>query len=166
MHGMLPDFMQCLVFALIQLLTSYLKSSFLFETTFIFPQHSPSREVCMIYQACYWLSAYLLPFVGVSTLCGFVPGTSYLMAIKIQNFKRYLRCASMENLFKNRIFAISIKNCTLQLNFKALFPVIKIRLINAKSQIQPKWCHLLPENFPKSKLSTIISGWYLHISKN
>ena len=99
-------------------------------------------------------------------LCGLVPGTSYLMAIKIQNFKRYLCFASMENLFKNHIFVISIKNCTLQLNFKAHLLLIKIRLINAKSQIQPTWRHLLPENFPKSKLSTIISGHCLHISKN
>ena len=40
---------------------------FLFETIFIFPQHSPSREACMIYPDFYWLNAYLLPFVGVST---------------------------------------------------------------------------------------------------
>ena len=29
---------------------------FLFETTFIFPQHLLSREVCMVYPASYWLS--------------------------------------------------------------------------------------------------------------
>ena len=44
------------------------KIIFLFETTFIFPQHYLSREVCMIYPDSYWLSAYLLPFVGMSTL--------------------------------------------------------------------------------------------------
>ena len=43
------------------------KIVFLFETIFIFPQHSPSGEMCMIYPASYWLSAYQLPFVGVST---------------------------------------------------------------------------------------------------
>ena len=58
---MLPNFMQCLLFALIQLITSYL-----FETIFIFPQHSPSCEACMIYPDSYWLNAYQLPFVGVS----------------------------------------------------------------------------------------------------
>ena len=44
------------------------KIVFLFETTFIFPQHSLSCEVCMICLDCYWLSAYLLPFMGMSTL--------------------------------------------------------------------------------------------------
>ena len=72
----------------------------------------------------------------------------------------------MLNLFKNSIFVISVLNCILQLNFKAQFPVIKIKLINAKSQIQPTWRHLLAENFPKYKLLMIISGWCLHISKN
>ena len=72
----------------------------------------------------------------------------------------------MENFFKNRIFVISVQNCTLQLNFKAQLPVIKIRLINTKSQIQPKWHHFLAEHFPKYKLSTIISGQCLRISKN
>ena len=44
------------------------KIVFLFETTFIFPQHSLSREICMICPDCYWLNPYLLLFVGVSTL--------------------------------------------------------------------------------------------------
>ena len=35
----------------------------------------------------------------------------------------------------------------------------------AKSQFQPTWHHLLPENFPKSKLSIIISGECLCISE-
>ena len=43
------------------------KIDFLFETIFIFPQHSPSREACMIYPDSYWLNAYQLPFVGMST---------------------------------------------------------------------------------------------------
>ena len=68
--------------------------------------------------------------------------------------------------FQKSHFVISVKNCTLQLNFKAQLPVIKIRLINAKSQFQPKWHCLLPENFSKYKPSTIISGRCLHISKN
>ena len=72
-------------------------------------------------------------------LCGLVPGTSYLMAIKIEYFKPYLCCARLKNLFKNRIFVISVKNCTLQLNFKVHLPVTKIRLINTKSQIQARW---------------------------
>ena len=49
MHGMLPDFMQCLLFALIQFLMMLFKIVFLFETTFIFSQHYLSREVCMVY---------------------------------------------------------------------------------------------------------------------
>ena len=127
------------------------KIVFLFETIFIFPQHYLSCEACMIYPDSYWLSAYLLPFVGVFTPCGLVPGTSYLMAIKIEYFKRYLRCAKLENLFTNCIFVISIKNCTYQLNFKAQLLLIKIHLINAKSQIQPTWRHLLPEKFSNSE---------------
>ena len=128
-----------LTFCIHSIINELFKIVFLFETTFIFPQHSLSREVCMIYPDCYWLSAYLLPFVGVSTLLWLGAWKFLSMAIKIQNFKRYLRCASVKNLFKNRIFIISIKNCTLQLNFKAQLSVIKIRLINAKSQIQPRW---------------------------
>ena len=69
------------------------------------------------------------------------------MAIKIQTFRRYLCCMRLKNLFTNCIFIISVKNSTLQLNFKAQLPVIKSRLINAKSQIQPIWRHLLPEDF-------------------
>ena len=72
----------------------------------------------------------------------------------------------IEESFQKSHFRNQRQNCTLQLNFKAYLPVIKIRLINAKSQIQPKWHHLLPENFPKSKLSTIISGQCLRFSKN
>ena len=68
-----------------------------------------------------------------------MPVTSYLMAIKIEYFKPYLCCARLKNLFKNCIFVISVKNCTFQLNFKAQFPVIKIQLINTKSQIQARW---------------------------
>ena len=54
--------MQCLIFALLQLVTIV----FLFETIFISPQHYLSHEVCMIYPDSYWLSAYLLPFLGMS----------------------------------------------------------------------------------------------------
>ena len=43
------------------------KIVFLFETIFIFPQHSPSCEACMIYPDFNWLNAYLLPLVGMST---------------------------------------------------------------------------------------------------
>ena len=64
----------------------------------------------------------------------------------------------MENLFKNRIFVISVKNCTLKLNFKAHLLLIKIRLINAKSQIQPRWRPSSPAIPEKSKLSAIILG--------
>ena len=80
-----------------------------------------------------------------------VPGTSYLWRLKIENFECYLRCARLKNLFKNRIFVISVKNCTLQLNFKAHLLLIRIQLINAKSQIQPTWRHLLPEKLSKSQ---------------
>ena len=142
------------------------KIIFLFETTFIFPQHYLSREVCMIYPDSYWLSAYLLPFVGMSTPLWFGAWNFYLMAMKIQYFKHYLCCARLENLFTISIFVISIKNCTLQLNFKAHLLLIKIQLINVKSQIQPTWHHLLPENLFQSKLSTIISGQCLRISEN
>ena len=44
------------------------KIVFLFETIFIFPQHSLSHEIGMVYPDCYWLSAYQLPFMGLSTL--------------------------------------------------------------------------------------------------
>ena len=74
------------------------------------------------------------------------------MAIIFQYFKRKLRCANMQNLFKVRIFVISVPNCTLQLNFKAQFPVRTILIFNAKSLIQATWRHLLPENFLNLKL--------------
>ena len=123
------------------------KIVFLFETTFIFPQHSLSCEVYMIYPDCHWLSAYLLPFMGMSTPLWLGAWEFLSMEIFSQYFKCKPRCANIQNLFKNRIFVIIVKNCTLQLNFKAHLPVIKIQLINAKSQIQPRWHHLLPENF-------------------
>ena len=120
----------------------------------------------MIYPDCYWLSTYLLPFVGMSTLLWFGAWNFLSMAIIFEYFKRKPRCANIENLFKNRIFVISIKNCTLQLNFKAQLPVIKYQIFNAKSLIQPTQCYLLPENLSKSKLSTILSGQCLRISEN
>ena len=127
------------------------KIIFLFETTFIFPQHYLSREVCMIYPDSYWLSAYLLPFMGVSTPLWFGAWNFYLMAIIFQIFRRYLWCARLENLFTNCIFMISFKNCTLQLNFEAQLPVTKYQIFNAKSLIQPTWRHLLPEKLSKSQ---------------
>ena len=159
-------FYAILTFCISSISNMLFKIVFLFETTFIFSQHSPSCEVCMIYPDCYWISTYLLPFMGVSTHLWLGAWNFLSMVIKIQKFKSYLCCASVENLFKNRIFIISVKNCTLQLNFKAHLLLTKIQLISAKSQIQPTWRHLLPENFSKSKLSTIISGRCLHISKN
>ena len=71
----------------------------------------------------------------------------------------------MENPFKNRIFVINVKICTLQLNFKAHLLLTKIQLIHAKSQIQPRWRPSSSEISGKSKLSSIISGQCLHISK-
>ena len=50
-----------------------------------------------------------------------------------------------------KIFVISVKNCILQLNFKAQLLLTKIHLINTKSQIQPTWHHLFPEKFSKSE---------------
>ena len=60
-------FYAILTFCINSIVNELFKIVFLFETIFIFPQHSPSCEVCMIYPDCYWLSAYHLPFVGVST---------------------------------------------------------------------------------------------------
>ena len=127
------------------------KIVFLFETTFIFPQHYLSRDVCMTYPDSYWPSAYLLSFVGVSTPLWFGAWNFYLMAIISQNFRRYLCCVTLGNLFTNRIFVISIKKCTLQLNFEAQLPVTKYQIFNAKSQIQLTWRHLLPEKLCKSQ---------------
>ena len=118
----------------------------------------------MIYPDCYWLSTYLLPFVGVSTPLWLGSWNFLSMAIKIQNFKRYLHCTRVENLFTIHIFEISIKICICPCNFKAQLLLIKIRLINAKSQIQPRWRPSSPEIPEKSKLSTIISGPSLYIS--
>ena len=140
-----------LTFCINSISNKLFKIVFLFETIFIFPQHSPSREACMIYPDFYWLNAYLLPFLGMFTPLWFGAWDSYLMAIKIEYFKCYLCCARLKNLFKNCIFVISITNCTLQLNFNAQLLLIKIHLINAKSQIQPTWHHLLPEKFSKSE---------------
>ena len=139
------------------------KIIFLWETTLIFLQHSLSREVCMIYPDCYWLSVYLLPFVGVSTPLWLGAWNFLSMAIKIQNFKCFLRCASVKNLFTIRIFEINIKICICPCNFKAQLLLIKIWLINAKSQIQPRWRPSSPEIPEKSKLSTIISGPSLYV---
>ena len=161
-------FYAMLTFCITSIGNKLFKIVFLFETIFIFPQHYLSREVCMIYPDFYWLNAYLLPFVGMSmsTPLWFGAWNFLSMVIKISNFKRYLHCTRLENVFTNRIFVISVQNCTLQLNFKAQLLLIKIQLINAKSQIQPTWRHLLPEKLSKSKLSTIILGQWLRIFEN
>ena len=112
----------------------------------------------MIYPDCYWLSAYLLPFVGMSTPLWLSAWNFLSMAIKIQNFKPFLSCTRVRNLFTFRISEISVKICICPCNFKAQLLLIKIRLINAKSQIQPRWRSSSPEIPEKSKLSTIISG--------
>ena len=106
-------FYAMLTFSINSIAIELLKIAFLFETTFIFPQHYLSREVCMIYPDCYWLIAYLLPFVGVSTLLWLGAWNFLSMAIIFEYFKRKPRCTNIQNLFKNRIFVISIKNCTL-----------------------------------------------------
>ena len=144
-------FCAMLTFCITSIGNKLLKIIFLFETIFIFPQHYLSREVCMIYPDSYWLSAYLLPFVGMSTPLWFGAWNFLSMVIKFSNFKRYLRCVRLENVFTNRIFVISIQNCTLQLNFKAQLLLIKIQLITAKSQIQLTWHHLLPEKLSQSQ---------------
>ena len=140
-----------LTFCITSIGNKLFKIVFLFETIFILPQHYLSREVCMIYPDSYWLSAYLLPFVGVSTPLWFGAWNFLSIAIKISNFKRYLHCTRLENVFTNRIFMISVQNCTLQLNFKAQHLLIKIQLITAKSQIQLTWRHLLPEKLSQSQ---------------
>ena len=120
----------------------------------------------MIYLDCYWLRAYLLPFVGMSTPLWLGAWNFLSMVIKIQNFQRYLRCARVENLFTIRIFEISVKICICPCNFKAQLLLTKIRLINAKSQIQPRWRPSSPEIPEKSKLSTIISAHPNTFSQN
>ena len=105
----------------------------------------------MIYPDFYWLSAYPYPSWACPPFVALVPGTSYLWRLKITIFRRYLCFARLKNLFKNRIFVISVQNCILQLNFKAQLLLIKIQLINAKSQIQATWRHLLPGNLFKSE---------------
>ena len=78
---MLLNFMQCLFFALYQLVTSYLKLSFYLKQL-IFPQLYLSHEVCMIYPDSYWLSAYLYPSWACPPLCGFGAWDFLSMAIK------------------------------------------------------------------------------------
>ena len=96
------------------------------ETTFIFPQHLLSHEVCMVYSASYWLSA-----ISQGLQLGAWEFLS--MAIIFQYFKRKLHCVIIQNLFKNCIFVISIKNYILQLNCKPYLPVIiKFRYLMLK----------------------------------
>ena len=112
-------FYAMLTFCIMSIGNKLFKIIFLFETIFIFSQHYLSREVRMIYPDSYWLSTYLLPFMGVSTPLWFGAWNFLSMVIKISNFKRYLCCARLENVFTNCIFMISVQNFTLQLNFKA-----------------------------------------------
>ena len=103
MHVMLLNFMQSLLFCINSNPNGLFQIVFLFETTFIFPQHLLSREVCMVYLASYWLSIISRDFQ--------LGAWEYLsMAIIFQYFKCKLHCANIENLLKNRIFVISIKN--------------------------------------------------------
>ena len=81
---MLPNFMQCLLFALCQLVTSYLKSSFYLKQ--LFSQNYLSSEVCMIYPDSYWLNAYLYPLWACPPLCGFGAWNFLSMAIKKLKF--------------------------------------------------------------------------------
>ena len=121
---MLPDFMQCLLFPLIQFLTRYLKSSFylkqlLFSLSILLHVRSAWSIWPPIGQA---LLGY--PLWACPPFCGLVPGT-LSMEIIFEYFKHKPCCTNIQNLFKNRIFVISVKNCTLQLNFKAHLPVVK-----------------------------------------
>ena len=159
-------FYAMLTFCINLIVKELFKIVFLLETIFILPQHSLSREACMVYPDCYWLSTYQLPFMGVSTLLQLGAWNFLSMAIKIQNFKCYLHCVRMENLFTIHIFEISTKICICQCNFRAQLLLVKIRLINAKSQIQSRLRPSFPEISEKSKLSTIISGQSLYIFKN
>ena len=102
-------FYAMLTFCINSISKELFKIVFLLETIFIFPEHSLLHEVCMIYLNCYWLSTYGLPFVGVSTLIQLGAWSFLSMAIKIRNFKHYLHCVRVENLFTIRIFEISIK---------------------------------------------------------
>ena len=141
------------------------KIVFLLETTLFFSRYHPSRVACMDYPGCYWLSAYQILFVGVSILSQLGAWIFLSMVHKIRNFKRYLCCTSMENLLTIHIFGISVKICISPCNFSTQLLLIKIRLINAKSPIQPRWHPSFPEILEKSKLSTIISGQSLYIFK-
>ena len=89
----------------------------LLETIFTLPQHSLSCEVCIIYLGCYWLSAYQLPLMGMSTLLQLGAWEFLSMAINIRNFKRFLHFAKMENLFTIHIFEISAKISICPCNF-------------------------------------------------
>ena len=116
-----------------------LKIAFLFETTFIFPHQPSSCEVGMVCPYCYWLSASQVLFMGMSSFSLLGAWIFFTMALEIRNFKCHLCCVSMENLFTICIFRISTKICTCPCNFRAQLLLIKIRLINAKSQIQSRW---------------------------
>ena len=76
-------FCAMLTFCINLIVKELFKIVFLLETIFIFPQHSLSHEACMVYLDCYWLSAYQLPFVGVSTLLQLGAWNFLSMVIKI-----------------------------------------------------------------------------------
>ena len=76
-------FFAMLTFCINSIGNQLFKIVFLFETTLIFPQHYLSCEVCMIYLDSYWLSAYLLAFVDVSTPLWLGAWDFLSMAIKI-----------------------------------------------------------------------------------
>ena len=139
---------------------------FLVETIFIFPKHLLSCEDCMDYPDFYWLSVISHPFMGVSTLLVVSAWEFLSMVIKIANLKCYLCCVNMENLFKIHIFEISAKNCTCPCNFKFQLPLIEIRYINAKSQIQPRWLPFFLKFLSNWKLSAINLRRFLMISEN
>ena len=75
------------------------KIVFLFETIFIFPQHYLSCEVCMTYLDSYWISAYLLPFVGVFTPLWFGAWNFLSMAIKNLKFETLIKLREVGESF-------------------------------------------------------------------
>ena len=77
------EFYAMLTFCINSIIKELLKIVFLLETVFVFPQHSLSREVCMTYPDCYWLSAYQLLIVGMSTPLQLCAWEFLSMAIKI-----------------------------------------------------------------------------------
>ena len=115
------------------------KIVFLFETTFIFPHQPSSRDVGMVCPDCPLAKRFSGTLRGCVLLLTAWCLDIFTMALEIRNFKCYLCCASMENLFTIRIFGNSAKVCTCPCNFGAQLLLIKIPLINATSQIRSRW---------------------------